>query len=47
MPTMSMETSEDMRCEEVCALERARCIEQEDGAVICETIRRNCFNDCQ
>jgi hypothetical protein len=37
----------DLRCEEVCVFEWVECVEQEDGASICKTRERNCFNDCK
>jgi hypothetical protein len=40
------ETMSDLRCEESCVLEWVQCVEQEDGASICKTRERNCFNDC-
>lgn len=39
--------SGDLRCEEKCAYEFAECVETEDGASICKTRERNCFDDCQ
>lgn len=41
------ESMSDLRCEEVCVLDWVECFEQEDGAAICKTRERNCFNDCK
>jgi len=46
MNTPFNESKSDLRCE-VCVLEWVECSEQEDGASICKTRERNCFNDCK
>lgn len=38
---------DDWRCEERCSLAWVECVEQENGASICKTRERNCFQDCQ
>jgi len=47
MRRSTYEIPEDMRCEEACALEWVRCVEAEDGAAICKTRERDCFNECR
>jgi hypothetical protein len=39
--------SDGYRCEERCTLERAECVEKEDGAAICKTRERNCVDECR
>jgi hypothetical protein len=46
MSKQNSETMSDLRCED-CVLEWVECFEQEDGASICKTRERNCFNDCK
>ncbi len=36
----------DYECESRCVNEYVDCIETEDGASICKTRERNCFDDC-
>lgn len=38
--------TEDLRCEEKCVYRWAECMEDEEGAPICKTRERNCFDDC-
>jgi hypothetical protein len=35
------------RCEERCSLDFVQCVEEKDGASICKTRERNCFNECE
>lgn len=37
---------EDLRCEEACVYNWVDCMEAEDGASICKTWERNCFDEC-
>ena len=39
--------SDDLRCEEKCAYEYVECVDTEDGASICKTRERNCYDDCR
>ncbi len=47
MSVKNVESISDLRCEEVCVFEYVECVEQEDGASICKTRERNCFDDCK
>ncbi len=38
--------NQGLQCEVKCVYEWVECIEEEDGAAICKTRERNCFNDC-
>ena len=37
----------DYGCESCCAEEFVECIETEDGASICKTRQRNCYDECK
>jgi hypothetical protein len=43
----TFKTDEVLRCEEKCVYEWVRCVEEEDGASICKTRERNCYNECK
>jgi hypothetical protein len=36
----------DYGCDSRCVYEYAECINKEDGAFICKTRERNCFDEC-
>lgn|GEM_PF-1440040 len=36
----------DYGCDSRCVIEYVDCIEKEDGASICKTRERNCFDEC-
>lgn len=37
----------ELRCEEKCAYEYVKCVEELDGSAICKTRERNCFGECE
>ena len=39
-------TSDELRCEEKCVYERVECEDALDGAAICITRERNCYDEC-